>query len=142
MSDIQKKLENYLNDADSTEYMPDEDTAMMDRMMEFIMELNIDNLSEDQVDEITEIIDEIADSKLDGEVFDNEFDEAVSARKVKIKPSDKRKRRMAYRRNRAGLKLKAKKFRRTTKFKQYKRQRDRKKSQGKTARGKRIRKFM
>jgi len=142
MSNIQKKIEDYLNDEDSTEYMPDEDTAMMNRMMEFIMELDIDNLSEDQIDEVTEIIDEIADSKLDGEAFDNEVDEAVSARKVKIKPSDKRKRRMEYRRNRAGLKLKAKKFRRTTKFKQYKRARDRKKSQGKTARGKRIRKFM
>jgi hypothetical protein len=142
MSDIQKKLEDYLNDSDSTEYFPDEDTKMMDRMMDFIMSLDSENLSEDQVEEIIDIIDEVADDKLDEDVFEDDVDEAFSAKKVKIRPGDRRKRRMEYRRNRAALKLKAKKFRRTTKFKQYKRKRERKKRQGKTSTGKRIRKFL
>ena len=102
------------------------------------MNLDTDNLTEDQVEEVMDIIDEFADEQLDEEMFD----EGVTARKVKIKPSDKRKRRMEYRRNRAALKLKAKKFRRTTKYKQWNRMKKRKASQGKTARGKRIRKFM
>jgi len=141
MSDIQKKLEDYLNDKDSDEYYPEEDVSMMNKMMEFIINLNTDNLSEDQVEELTEIIDQIADDNIDN-IFDDDVEEAVTARKVKIKPSDKRKRRMEYRRNRAALKLKAKKFRRTTKYKQWNRMKKRKVSQGKTARGKRIRKFM
>ena len=140
MSDIQQKLEDYLSDKDSTEYYPDEDVTMMERMMDFIMGLSTDTLSEDQIEEAMDIVDELADENLD-ETLDP-TDEGVTARKVKIKPSDKRKRRMAYRRNRAALKLKNKKFRRTTKYKQWKRMRDRKKGQGKTARGKRIRKFL
>ena len=136
--DIQKKLEDYLNDKDSTEYYPEEDTVLMDKMMEFIMNLDTEKLTDDQVEEMMSIVDDFADEQLDEEMFD----EAVTARKVKIKPSDKRKRRQQYRRNRAALKLKAKKFRRTTKYKQWSRMKKRKASQGKTARGKRIRKFM
>jgi hypothetical protein len=139
--DIQTKLQDYLDNKDNDEYYPEEDAALMDRMMEFIMNLDSDNLSEDEIDEVTEIIDSIADENLD-ETLEDDLDEAVAARKVKIKPSDKRKRRMEYRRNRAALKLKAKKFRRTTKYKQWNRMKKRKASQGKTARGKRVRKFM
>lgn len=140
--DIQSKLQDYLDNKDNDEYYPEEDAKLMDRMIEFIMNLNTDNLSEDEIDEVTDIIDFIADENLDETLTDEDIDEAISARKVKIKPSDKRKRRMEYRRNRAALKLKAKKFRRTTKYKQWNRMKKRKASQGKTARGKRIRKFM
>ncbi len=132
--DIKDKLEDYLNDDENLEdYLPDEDTDLMDRMVEFIMTLDTDKLSEDEAIEAHDIVDELADASID---------EAIAAKKVKIKPQDKRKRRMAYRRNRAALKLKAKKFRRTTKFKRWQRMKKRKASQGKTARGKRIRKFM
>ncbi len=140
MSDIQKKLEDYLNDDDTIDdFIPDEDTEMMDKMLEFIMNLDTENLTEDQVDEVTAIIDQLADSKVS---FDDDVDEAISARKVKIKPQEKRKRRMKYRRNRALLKLKAKKFRKTTKFKRFKRKQKLKARQGKTSTGKRIRKFL
>ncbi len=134
MSDIQQKLEDYLNDnEDMDDFFPDEDTEMMDSMIEFIMGLDTESLSEDQIEEIVNIIDRVADENID---------EAFSAKKVKIKPSEKRKRRMDYRRKRASLKLKAKKFRRTTKFKRYKRIKVRKARQGKTSTGKRIRKFL
>jgi hypothetical protein len=133
MSDIQQKLEDYLSEKDSTEYYPEEDTEMMDKMMDFIIGLNSDTLSEEQIDEVTDIIDELANEPID---------EAISAKKVKIKPSEKRQRRMQYRRKRAQIKLKAKKFRRTTKYKQWKRMKERKARSGKTARGKRIRKFL
>lgn len=140
MSDIQKKLEDYLNDNDDTEFYPENDTELMDKMVEFIINLNTENLTENQIDELTDLIDEIADDSMD-DVFDD-VEEAISAKKIKIKPSDKRQRRMDYRRHRAAIKLKAKKFRRTTKYKQWARMKKRKASQGKTARGKRIRKFL
>jgi len=141
---IADKLDNYLNENEKVdEFMPDEDTELMSRMLDFIMNLNSDNLTEDQVDDVTDIIDQVADDDIN-EIFDDDedVDEGVSARKVKIKPSDKRKRRMEYRRNRAAIKLRAKKFRRTTKYKQWKRMKKRKATSGKTARGKRIRKFL
>jgi hypothetical protein len=71
-----------------------------------------------------------------------ELDETVSAKKGKISPQAKRERHREYRKKRAALKLKAKRFRKTTKYKQYIRAKKRKMSQGKTARGKRIRKFL
>lgn len=142
---IADKLENYLNESESVdEFMPDEDTELMSRMLDFIMNLDSENLTEDQLEEVTDIIDHVADDDIN-EIFDeddDEVDEAISARKVKIKPSDKRKRRMEYRRNRAAIKLRAKKFRRTTKYKQWSRMKKRKARSGKTARGKRIRKFL
>ena len=134
MSDIQKKLENYLNDNDEdSDFLPDEDIKMMDKMIEFIMNLDTESLTEDQLDEVVDIIDLIAD---------DDMTEGFSAKKIKIKPQDKRKRRLDYRRNRAQIKLRAKKFRRTTKFKKWKRMKVRKARSGKTARGKRIRKFL
>lgn len=140
MTDIQKKLEDYLNDEDSSEYYPEQDVELMNRMLEFIIDLNTDNLSDDQVDEVLDIIDTLADENIDDALED--IDEGFSARKVKIKPSEKRERHREYRRNRAALKLRAKKYRRTTKFKQWKRRSKRKARQGKTATGKRIRKFL
>ena len=141
---IHKKLENYLKESESVdEFLPEEDTKLMDRMFDFIVNLSSENLTEDEIDEMTGIVDVLADEDI-SEIFvdDDDVGEAISAKKVKIKPSDKRKRRMAYRRNRAGMKLKAKKFRRTTKYKQWKRMKKRKVTSGKTARGKRIRKFL
>jgi hypothetical protein len=139
MTDIQKKLEDYLEERESDDFYPEEDVSLMDRMMDFIMELNIDNLSEEQSDEFFDIVDNLADSNLD-EMF--ELDEAISAKKVKISPQAKRERHREYRKKRAALKLKAKKFRKTAKYKQYMRAKKRKMRQGKTARGKRIRKFL
>jgi hypothetical protein len=142
---ITEKLDDYLSENEKLdEFLPDKDIDLMSRMFDFIMNLKSENLSEDEIDEVTEIIEDLADEDI-SEIFDDEdedVDEAISAKKVKIKPSDKRKRRLEYRRNRAAIKLKAKKFRRTTKYKQWKRMKKRKATSGKTARGKRIRKFL
>jgi len=145
MSDIHKRLEKYLNEQEIIdEYLPDEDVQLMDMMFEFIMGLDSESLDEDQMVEAADLIDMVSDGQLD-DLFDDEdidIDEAVAARKVKIKPSDKRMRRREYRKNRVKMKMKGKKFRRTAKYKQWARMKKRKASSGKTARGKRIRKFM
>ena len=141
MNDIHKRIENYLNEETEDEYLPDEDVVLMDRMADFIMNLNTENLADDQIDEALELIDEISDSDIDG-IFDDNVDEVFSAKRVKIKPSEKRKRRQEYRKSRAAIKLKAKKFRRTAKYKQWTRKKKRRARSGKTATGKRIRKFL
>jgi glucan phosphorylase len=91
MSDIQKKLEDYLDEETLDEYLPDDDVKMMDRMIEFIMDLETESLSEDQIDEVTDLIDLVSDGNIDEIFDDDEIDEAVAAKKVKIKASDKRK---------------------------------------------------
>lgn len=144
MTDIHKKLEDYLSESEKVdEFLPEEDTELMERMADFIMGLDYENLSDDQIEEMTDIVDDLADEDIN-EIFDEDDDieEAIAAKKVKIRPSDKRRRRMEYRRKRAAIKLKAKKFRRTTKYKQWVRMKKRKAGSGKTARGKRIRKFL
>ena len=144
MSDIQKKLEDYLNEEElKDEYLPEEDVHLMDMMIEFIMNLDVESLDEDQVEEAIDLIETLSDGNLEEILEDDEdLDEVVSAKKVKIKASDKRARRREYRKHRAAIKLKAKKFRRTTKYKQWLRMKKRKATSGKTARGKRIRKFL
>ena len=60
MSDIRQKLEDYLNDNETLDdFLPDEDAEMMDRMIDFIMNLDTENLTEDQVDEVVDIIDQL-----------------------------------------------------------------------------------
>jgi predicted transcriptional regulator len=142
MGDIRQKLEDYLAEKDTDEYYPEADIAMMDKMMDFILALDTEHLTEDQKEDMMDIVDGLADNDMGDFLDEDEMEEAVTARKVKIKPADKRRRRMEYRKKRASLKLKAKKYRRTTKYKQWSRMKKRKAGQGKTARGKRIRKFM
>ena len=143
MSDIQQKLEDYLNDNDTSEYYPEEDVDLMDKMLEFIMSLSSDNLSDDQLEEVIDIVDQIADGNID-EIFDEDedVDEAISRKKVKISPGEKRRRSREYRKKRPGLKLKGKRYRRTTAYKRWQREKKRRARSGKTARGKRLRKFL
>jgi hypothetical protein len=133
---ISDRIDNYLNDEDLTEdeLLDDEfynDSDVMDRMFEFITSL--EELPEDKALEVIEIINDLAPE---------EVDEAISAKRVKIKPAERRKRKREYRKKRAQLKMKAKRFRRTAKYKMYQRKKKRKAKSGKTATGKRIRKFI
>ena len=111
------------------------DDEMMDKMFDFMQNLDLEQIPEHMASDYIEIIDGIA-----GETDD--VTEGFAKKKVKIKASEKRKRKMEYRKKRSQLKLKAKKYRRTTKYKQYKRKAKRKAKQGKTSTGKRIRKFI
>lgn len=138
MKDIHERIENYLNeDEDNDEYIPDEDMTIMNSMLDFITDLDVDSLSEDQVNDIIDIVDYFSDNDIS-----EELEEAFAPKRIKIKPAERRERRIAYRHNRAALKLKAKKFRRTAKFKRWLRKSKRKARMGKTATGKRIRKFL
>ena len=126
---INKYMEEEIEDDDF-------DDNLVEKMFDFLSNLDPEQVPENLTDDYINIIDELAGSEED------EVDEDFAKKKVKIKASDKRKRKMEYRKNRAKLKMKAKKYRRTTKFKQYKRKATRKAKQGKTATGKRMRKFI
>lgn len=130
---ITEKIENYLNEDEEVfeEGELFDDSSVMDKMFDFITSL--EDLPEDKQLEAMEIIDELAPE---------EVDEAISAKRVKIKPAERRKRKREYRKKRAQLKMKAKRFRRTAKFKMWQRKKKRKAKSGKTATGKRIRKFI
>jgi hypothetical protein len=134
---IDKKIEDYLKEdedileEEDTEFF--DDSEVMDRMFEFITNMEVDNLTEEQASELVDILDEIAGK---------EIEEGISAKRVKIDPKEKRKRKREYRKKKAKLKMKARKFRRTAKYKRYKRKKERKAKSGKTATGKRIRKFI
>ena len=129
---IDDKIENYLTE-DEEVFEQDEffdDSEVMDKMFNFIT--NLEDLPEDKAEEAVAIIDELAPH----------IEEGTAAKRVKIDPKERRKRKRAYRKKKAQLKLKARKFRRTAKFKKWKRMKERKAKSGKTATGKRIRKFI
>lgn len=132
---IQDKIGNYLNEEDEDIYEPEDDffddSSVMEKMFNFITSL--EDLSEDKQLEVIEIIEEISPE---------DVDEGMGAKRVKIDPKEKRKRKREYRKKKAKLKMKARRFRRTAKFKKYKRMKERKAKSGKTASGKRIRKFI
>ena len=133
---IQDRIEKYLKeDEDILGSEEDEDlfddSDIMDRMFEFIT--NLDDLPEDKQLEVLAIVEELAPE---------DVDEGMAAKRVKIDPAEKRKRKREYRKKKAKLKMKARRFRRTAKFKKYKRIKERKAKSGKTATGKRIRKFI
>jgi hypothetical protein len=131
---IQDKIENYLNE-DEDMFEEDEflfdDSEVMSKMFDFIT--NLEDLPEEKQLEVIDIIETIAPADLE---------EGMAAKRVKIKPAEKRKRKREYRKKRAQLKMKARRFRRTSKFKKYSRLKKRKAKSGKTASGKRIRKFI
>jgi hypothetical protein len=150
---IDKKIEDYLNECmmdnyygSEDDYYPDVDCDLMHRMIDFMMNLNTEDLDDNEMEELTSIIDDIADSNLydeyEDEDYEDEMEESFSAKKIKISPSERRERKMLYKKHRAQLKLKAKKFRMTSKFKQWNKLMKRSKKIGKTPRGKRIRKFL
>lgn len=136
--DIHSKIEKFLNDeeVDIAEGLEDkdlDDMDLMERMYDFIEGLDSESLTEDQIATACDIIDEIS-------LYEEEDDlsEAVPrGKRVKIDPKVRRQRRREYRKKRAQLKMKAKRYRKTSKFKKWKKRAVRKAKQGKTATGKR-----
>jgi hypothetical protein len=62
MSDIHKRLEEYLNEEEVLdEFLPSEDVEMMEMMADFIMNLDSDSMTEDQKKEAAELIDLLSD---------------------------------------------------------------------------------
>ena len=115
--------------------------AMFDRMFEFIVSLDPEQLSEGQAADVMDIIEDIEleyDNGMDEE--DEELDEAAP-RRVKRNKQLRRVRSRAYRKVKSKRKMAAKRYRKSGKGKMMAKKSKRMKKQGKTASGKKIRKF-
>lgn len=109
------------------------DDDIMERMFDLITSLDADQLTEDQTDEAINIIDELDE--------ENEISEFVKIRQ-KIDRQTRRERKKEYRKKKARLKQKAKRYRKTAAYKKWLKKKKRFAKVGKTATGKRVRKFI
>jgi hypothetical protein len=141
----ESKIDNFLEEElDDSDYDFMEDADLMEKMFDLISNLDTEKLTDDQIEQATEIIDLVAgETTPEGSEKEDEDEVSeIAVKKVRINRRVKRKRKIAYRKKRAKLKNKAKKFRKSAKFKRWKRMSKLKKRSGKTASGKRIRKFI
>lgn len=133
---------------DSDEYTLDYDTdddELMSLMADFLMTIDPDILDDDQLDMYMEIMDEFdgdEDDDFVGVLDDTEeVEEAAAIRKRRDKGA-RRERKKEYRREKAKVKQSAKRWRKTAEYKKYQRKKKMMSKQGRTARGKRIKKFV
>jgi hypothetical protein len=123
----------------------DTDEIVMDKMFDLIVSLSDENLSDEQADKISEIIDMVDPDDVPDEILDMVDDEAVSEvfkKRVKRDLKAARQRRREYRSKRSKMRLKAKRYRRSASGKMTLRKAKRYKKFGKTSTMKRQRKFV
>jgi len=125
--------------------------GVVDKMLDFIMSLDTENLSEEQMDMIEDIIDELDPDEnedipeiTDEDELDDELDDVDEAFKKRVRRdlSKKRQRRRAYKRKRASVRVKARKYRRSALGKRTARKAKRYSKIGRTSTMKRQRKFV
>jgi len=115
---IVDKMERYLNDTE--EVLEDYD----ERLFDLVASLDPEQVSEEQAYEINSFMEEL------------DIDELDEVKKIKIKSSDKRANKKAYRKNKAKLKIAAKKYRKSSKGKLMAKKAKKMASRGRTATGK------
>jgi hypothetical protein len=132
MADILNRLDTFLggNVGDSFGTTPIYSDDILNRMFEFVTDLDPDILSEKQAGILYEIIEDI-DLRMEG------IDEATP-KKVRVKPGDKRENKLYYKKNRQKIKREASKYRKTSKGKQLAKKTKINNKRGKTATGKRM----
>ena len=142
---MHNKIDKYLSEIEyvgsyeDDEYGPEE---LTDRMIDFFMVLDPDNLYDEQLDQYMNIMgefDSYADIDDDWDE-DEEMSEAPLLRQKRDRVA-RRERKVEYRKKRSQLKTKAKAFRRSAAGKKYARKKKKMAKRGKTATGSRIRKF-
>lgn len=149
-----KSMNEDLDDYEASDIISKDDIKqLIEEMMDYYMdEENEDAISLlDAMDEIVELLDgqalnviyyELAEAFLGDEDDEDEMDEGMSAKKVKVKASVKLARKKSYKRNKQKIKKKAKKFRKSAAFRKYKKKSKRMSAKGKTSTGKRKTKFL
>ena len=122
----------------------DIDEEVMDKMFDLIVSLSDENLSDEQADKVSEIIDMVDpdDEIIDMVDPDDEEVSEVFKKRVKRDLPAARKRRRSYRAKRSKMRLKAKRYRRSASGKMTLRKAKRYKKFGKTSTMKRQRKFV
>ena len=142
MPEVLDRLRTMIGDVnmpDTFGTKPEFEEEIFDRMWEFIVSLDPQQLSEEQADQIMSIIEDV---ELEYEGLEEDEVDEVAAKRTRIKPSERRKRKQEYRKNKAKIKRAAKKYKRSSRGKQMAKKSKRMKKQGKTATGRRIRKIV
>ena len=158
--DILSEAEGILPPVQADDFDIYDDDELLDMLLDFVMDLDPDKLSDDMVvrlsdimdiiyaydeneipedDEISVIENEEAD---DVDEVDDEISEALAPKRKRINRIARRQRQKNYRRNKTKLKLKAKLYRRSPQGKKMARKAKRMSKLGKTATGKRKNKFV
>lgn len=117
------------------------DDSVYEMIIEFMLDLDFDSLTDDQQDMYNEIMEELfgdEDPWWEDEDYDDEDADLNEAfRKLKkTSPAEKAKRKRLYRKNKAKIKMAAKKRRKSASFKRYQKKAKRMAKQGKTSTGK------
>lgn len=124
------------------------DDVLYDQVVNFLLDLDIEMMSEDMQDRYNDIMEELfGDEDMDPWYDDDEYgvkedverEEVLEfvKKKVRTSPAEKAKRKRLYRKNKAKIKKAAKKRRKSASFKRYAKKAKRMAKQGKTATGKR-----
>ena len=124
--------ENYILPKVEKEQELTDDEKLFNRMADFIINLNPDNLSEEQVDEIMDFIEYLE------EEYDDDIQEVRTARLARRTPQDKNQySKRWYRKNRNAIKRRKAKLARSSHGRKRAKMRERLKKIGKTATGRR-----
>ena len=125
-----EKLDKFLIEDD----VEDQDEELMDKMLDVILSLSDETISDEQADKISEIVDMLdPDEEEVSEVF---------KKRVRRDLGAARQRRREYRQKRSKMRLKAKRYRRSAQGKMTLRKAKRYRKFGKTSTMKRQRKFV
>jgi len=137
-------LENIGTDIDPDDLDRDifDDIDLFENMLDFVLELDVESLNDDQVAQLESVVSQIEKYVDDADDSSDDLDEAVPARRVRRDLKKKREGARARRRKKIQLKLKARKFRKSAKGKQLAKRQKRMSKLGKTSTGKRKRKFI
>ena len=127
MTDILEAITDYIPDVASLDVKYDEE--LFERLLNFIIELDPEQLGDEQLDTVESILDELEMFGEDG-VSEIRLSKRSSAEK-------RRKSRQFYRRNRQKIKIRRKKFKRSAAGRKRKRLTKMKAKSGKTATGRR-----
>jgi len=144
MPEVLDRLRTLLGNTDDNNMFgvePNFDEEIYDRMWEFITSLDPEQLTDDQADNVISIIEDIELEYGNEEEDEDDVGEAVRAKRVRISPAARRQRRQQYRKSKAKMKRNVKQYRRSARGRQMAKKSKRMKKMGKTATGKRIRKF-
>lgn len=120
-------------------YDVEKDSDIFERMVDFLIDLEPEQLTENQLGILIDILE---DMEITYEPLEDEIEEAtIRRRRKRTKPSEKRERRQYYRRHRAQIKRKVKRYKKSAKGRRMKKLAKRMAKRGKTATGKRRTKF-
>lgn len=119
-----------------------DDAELTNKMADFILDLEEDEIPEDLAGDYVEIVEMIAGPEEEDVDEDEDVSEVAPAKKVRRDPVKRRKAAREHRKVRAKKKIEGRRTRKTAKFKRFKKKQKRKGKLGKTATGKRKRTFI